>query len=428
MSMGTIIMQGMGILIVLVVMAQLIFVLFSSVRRTIFEKDQFDKSLQLLDHQVESAREHRALKEQERLVWNGWRKFVVERKEHECPDQGVCSFYLVAHDRRPIPPFQPGQYLTFSLKIPDRRRNAKPTIRCYSLSDSPNPAYYRVSIKKLPPPPKNPDAPPGKASNFFHDHIHEGDILDVKAPSGHFFLDMTKQTPIVLIGGGVGITPVMSMLNAVAAKGFNREVWFFYGVRHSEEHSMKRHMEQLARDSEKVHLHVCYSSPKDGDRLGVDYQHKGWVSVDLFKEVLPANNFDYYMCGPGPMMESVTTGLREWGVPDANVHFEAFGPASVKKTGKKEGKEKAVASGHKVTFSKSDQTVEWDPNVESLLELGEANDVVMDSGCRAGNCGTCIVAIKSGEVTYPIEPGYECEAGTILTCCAVPKSDVEIDA
>jgi len=428
MNFGSVAFQGAGALIVIGVMAQLALLFFSSLRRALYEKEHYKRSLDLLDHRVEGAREHRQTREKEELYWNGLRKFVVKKKFHECPDLGICSFYLEPHDKRPLPPFNPGQYLTFNLKIPDRRKGSKPTVRCYSLSDSPNEDYYRVSIKRIPPPPKQPELPPGKGSGFFHDSIHEGDIIDVKAPSGHFWLDMTKTTPVVLIGGGVGLTPVMSMLNTIRDRGYNREVYFFYGLRHSEEHGMKEHLEQIAREADNVHLHICYSNPLEGDVLGKDFQHKGWVGPDLFKEVLPSNNFEYYICGPGPMMESVTTGLREWGVPDDHVHFEAFGPATVKKAAKPEVKESAASGGHKVTFASSDTTVEWSASAESVLELAEANDIAMDSGCRAGNCGACLVAIKSGEVKYPIQPGYDAESGTILACCAVPSTDIVVDA
>ena len=178
---------------------------------------------------------------------------------------------------------------------------------------------------------KEPDAPPGLSSNYFHDSINETDILDVKAPGGHFYMDTTKHTPVVLIGGGVGITPVMSMLNQICESGSTREVWFFYGVNNGSEHIMREHLERMASEHENVTLQICYSRARDEDVLGKDYHHAERVSVDLFKRVLPSSNYDYYMCGPGPMMSSVVEGLIEWGVPEKNIHFEAFGPATVQK-------------------------------------------------------------------------------------------------
>jgi len=420
--------QAVGVVFVAAALVQIVLMLFSNFRRVAFQRAEEHLSLDLLHYRV-SAALAQSLEERDRaeLSWNGFRKFEIQQKIPE--GGGVHSFVLVPHDGKPLPPFLPGQYLTFQLRIPDE---PKPVIRCYSLSDSPNhPDYYRVSIKKVPPPPDKPDAPSGLSSTFFNDVLNEGAILDVKAPSGHFFMERNKTTPVVLIGGGIGITPVLSMLNDICETGLLREVWFFLGVRNSAEHVFKEHLEQLARENENVHLHVCYSDPLDGDVEGVDYQHRGWVSVDLFKEVLPANNLDYYLCGPPPMMDSVTTGLREWGVPKESVNFEAFGPATVKKTAAKpDGGDEADSSAPvpKVSFTNSGKTLKWDPSAESLLDFAEANGVVIESGCRAGNCGTCITAIKEGEVAYNIEPGSPPEDGSCLTCIAVPKTDVAIDA
>ena len=194
------------------------------------------------------------------------------------------------------------------MNLPDQ---PKPLVRCYSLSDGIEDDHYRVSIKRVPPPRDKPDVSPGKGSNFFHDHVNEGDIIDVKAPGGHFFLDLDKDFPIVLIGGGIGITPVLSMLNTLVKGGsLTREVYFFVGVRNSRDHPFKQHMEQLNAEHEKLHLHVCYSKPGEGDVEGRDYQHAARVSVDLFKQVLPSNNFDYYLCGPPPLMSEQSRARR----------------------------------------------------------------------------------------------------------------------
>lgn len=361
--------------------------------------------------------------------WNGFRKFEIMRKNPE--GGGICSFYLAPHDKKPLPPFDPGQYLTFQLPIPGQR---KPIIRCYSLSDSPHhPNYYRVSIKAVPPPRDQPEAPPGLSSNFFHDSLNEDDILDVKAPGGHFFLDTTKHTPVVLIGGGIGLTPVLSMLNTICESGSTREVWFFYGVRNSAEHVMKEHLEQIAAEHENVHLMVCYSNPGDDDVAGRDYQHAERVSVNLIQRVLPSSNYDFYMCGPPPMMNTVVPELAAWGVPEKNIHFEAFGPATVKKaTPEKNAEEKAAAAAAaesiEVVFAKSGKTVQWDSEADSILDFAEENDIALDFGCRAGNCGTCITAVRAGDVKYVVEPGAAPEAGSCLTCISVPRSSITLDA
>ena len=364
----------------------------------------------------------RAEQERNELSWNGFRKFEIAEKREEVP--GVCSFYLQPHDKRPLPPFMPGQFLTFKLDIPGQQKDV---IRCYSLSDAPNPDYFRVTIKKVPPPRDRPAAPWGLSSSFFHEQLEQGDILDVKAPSGHFFLDTATQTPIVLIGGGVGITPVLSMLNAVTNAASKREVWFFLGVRNKTEHPMKEHLEALAREHENVHLNICYSEPTEDCKEGVDYQHKGHVSVELFKKQLKSNNYEFYFCGPPPMMNALDEHLKEWGVPEARINYEAFGPATVKML-KEPAPGEAAGSDIQVTFTRSNKTVGWNPSIGSLLDFAEENGVTIDFGCRAGNCGTCKTAIQGGEVEYLGPPGEMPEQGSCLVCLCVPKTNLELDA
>lgn len=371
----------------------------------------------------------RAAAERERseLSWNGKRKFEVVRREIENPAGDICSFYLAPHDKRPIPPFRPGQFLTFELPIPGQ---PGPTVRCYSLSDSPlNRDFYRVSIKKLGPPPKQPDAPPGLSSNFFHNNLKEGEIVEVMAPAGEFFLNEESERPVVLIGGGVGLTPVVSMLNSIVASGSRREVWFFYGVRNRNEHAMYDHLKQIAKDNDNVHVVVCYSQPSETCREGIDYDRKGFVSVDLIKSMVASNNYEFYICGPPPMMEMITQHLEEWGVPESDINFEAFGPATVKKTQEPASEAEAgAAQAIKVVFSRSNKTVQWGSGAETLLELGEANGIRMNCGCRSGSCGTCLTALKQGEVEYIYRPGKQPEAGSCLTCISRPKADIVLDA
>lgn len=402
---------------------------FGSLRRTMVAartqhlEDDFLKAKigQVMD-------ERRIERERSELSWNGFRKFEIVRKIKE--GGGVCSFYFAPHDKKPLPPFKPGQYLTFQLDVPGQK---KPIIRCYSLSDSPNhPDYYRCSIKALPPPRDKPDVPPGLSSNFFHNNLNQGDIIDVKAPGGAFFLDLAKNTPVVLIGGGIGLTPVLSMLNAIVESGSKREVWFFYGVRNGKEHIMKEHFDKLRREHENVRLCICYSDPEADEAQGKYFDHKERVSVELFKRLLPSSNYEFYICGPPPMMNSIVKDLEGWGVPEKHIHFEAFGPATVKKTAPVAHPDATAASlasaGITVTFAKSNVTAAWKPDIGSILEFAEANGVTIDSGCRAGNCGTCITAIKGGEVKYLQEPGAKPEAGSCLTCVSVPKGNITLDA
>ena len=254
--------QIVGAFILLAVTLQVLFMLVSSLRRREIENKQQNLSLEALRLNVNTALvAYNFEKAHVEQGWNGNRKFEIMSKVLEV--EGIHSFYLAPHDGKPLPPFLPGQYLTFELKIPGE---SKPVIRCYSLSDSPNyPDYYRVSIKKIPPPRDDPDGQPGRSSSFFNDVLVEGDIVDAKAPSGHFHLKQ-RELPTVLIGGGIGITPVLSMLNTLCEQEHKGEVWFFLGVRNSAEHFFKDHLETLDRAHENLHLRICYSNPLEEDQ------------------------------------------------------------------------------------------------------------------------------------------------------------------
>jgi uncharacterized protein len=420
--------QILAYLIVFAVTLQLLLFLFTSVRRASIAREQSELSMQFLKQKVElETLAGQTARDKTTSSWAGTRKFRIDEKV----DEGghICSFYLTAHDGKPLPPFLPGQYLTFSLQIPNQ---SKPVVRCYSLSDSPHHSdKYRVSIKQLSPPPKQPDAPPGLISNYFHKELNQGDIVDVKCPAGKFYLDTSKHGPVVLIGGGVGVTPVLSMLNNLIHINSKREIWFFYGVINRDDHIMQAHFEQLAREFKNFHLQVCYSDPEKDDKQGTQYQHAERVSVELFKKVLPSNNYDYYICGPQPMMESLITGLNDWGVPKEKIHMEAFGAASVKVRSKIKGNaasEDQNVEEYSITFSRTGKSLKWHPDSGTLLEFAEANNIIIDSGCRAGNCGTCVTAIRSGELDYLEDPGTAIASGSCLTCIAVPKSDIVVDA
>ena len=418
-----------AILFLAILTTTLLFTGIGNIRRGSIAARSHDLQEKIFKGEIDRIMDRRQFeKESEELSWNGFRKFQIKSKIVE--GGGICSFYFTPHDGKPLPPFNPGQYLTFGLDIPDQK---KQVIRCYSLSDSPNhPEYYRCSIKRVPPPRDQPEVPPGLSSNFFHDSILEGDIINIKAPGGHFFLDTTKQTPVVLIGGGIGLTPVLSMLNYIVESGSKRETWFFYGVRNSKEAVMAEHLSQIGKEYENVKMCICFSSPGEEDKEGENYTYAERVSVELFKRVLPSNNYDFYMCGPPPMMNTVVPDLEKWGVPNKHIHFEAFGPATVKKTKTESNKEATEASkssaGVKLTFAKSGKTLDWNPDAGAILDFAEENDIDIDFGCRAGNCGTCITAVKEGNVEYLNPPGAEPESGSCLACIAVPKGNLILDA
>jgi hypothetical protein len=373
-------------------------------------------------------------------AWDGFREFLVKRRVIEDDARSVCSFYLVPTDGQPLPVFMPGQFLTFRLQLEDPvRHEPRTVVRCYSLSDRPNPDYYRVSIKRAPPPAEPPGVPAGLSSNFFHDRVQEGARLMVKAPSGHFHLMMDEPLPIVLVGGGIGITPMLSILNTVMFSilssvmfcGTSREVWLYYGVRNGAEHVMKEYLESLQKAHPNFHLHVCYSSPTEGDVEGVDYHHRGWIDLQLLRSTLKLVHYQFYVCGPRQMMETLVPALEEWGVATDDIHYESFGPASLIKhenLTRQVTKGETAAQAFTITFSKSGKSIPWDPGADSLLEFAEANGIEVESGCRAGSCGSCQTGLAAGEVDYHQEPDADVDSGHCLLCITTPKSDLTLVA
>ncbi|HET6249100.1 MAG TPA: 2Fe-2S iron-sulfur cluster-binding protein [Tepidisphaeraceae bacterium] len=417
-----------GAVVIALVMFECAFVAVDTLRRAMHAGAQRAREARLLEERVAVARKRRDAVQNQVLAWNGWRKFTVASRAPESGD--VCSFYLKPHDGKPLPPFKPGQYLTFRLDVPGQ---SKPVIRCYSLSDCEHEDYYRVSIRRVGA--RDKSIPPGMASCFFHDQLRVGEIVDVKAPSGSFFLDMETTHPVVLLSSGIGVTPNLSMLNAIIRAKQPREVYFFYGVGNRTEHSFRQHIEQIAQRNSKVHLHVFYSRPLNDDVPGKDFHAKGRLTIEGIKKVLPSNNFHYYLCGPPGMMEALIRDLKAWGVPEAHIHSEAFGAPARSAIATAAGTNAAATSAKaaqvdaiEVQFARSGKTASWRPDNGTLLEFAEAHQVAIPCGCRAGNCGTCMIAIKKGNVFYQTEPGFAAETGSCLTCCCTPKSDLILDA
>jgi len=359
-------------------------------------------------------------------AWSGWRDFRVVRREFEDAAKTQCSFHLQPVDGARLVPFQPGQYLTFSLKLPN---GGRALTRCYSLSDRPDPTGYRITIKRVPPPADRPELPPGVSSGHFHDRVHEGDVLQVKAPSGHFFIDPNASVPAVFIAGGIGITPMMSMLRWCVAEQPERLVHLYYGVRSSGDHAFKQVLEELAAAHPAFKLNVVYGNPEAEDVQARDYQHAGYIDLELLRRTLPHGRHQFYVCGPPPMMQSLVPALREWGVQADDIHFEAFGPASVRPLGSATNEPLAITSAAMdVRFTRSGRTLAWDGQDANLLDFAERHDLAVDSGCRSGSCGACQTRLLSGTVSYADKPDHDIPKGHCLLCVGKPQSALVLEA
>ena len=361
------------------------------------------------------------------LTWKGKRRFRIVKRVYENLNEDVCSFYLKPHDGKAIPPFQPGQFLTFSIPVVGQ---AEPEMRCYSLSESPTEeGFYRVTVKRLDPPHgARPDTPRGRISGHFHDNLQPGAVVEALAPAGSFCLDRTSTRPIIFIGGGIGITPLLSMLRWLIATGSRREIWFFYGVRNRGEHAMYETLHRLNAHTPNVRLLVAYSQPTPNCRKNVDYHVKGHITAELLRPLLTARRCEIYLCGPNAMMTSLRGQLEAIGVPAEDIRTESFGHRISDPGTEETSRDQAEAdAGYRIEFAKSGRTINWTPRDGSLLELAIEHNIKARCSCRQGVCGTCAVKLRDGEIAYQRRPEREPEAGKCLPCIARPTSDVVLD-
>jgi nitric oxide dioxygenase len=252
--------------------------------------------------------------------WNGYRRVVVERKVAE--NDIISSFYLRASDGRPLPQFLPGQYITVRINHPETPTSP----RNYSLSDRPGLPHYRISVKREPAFTSN--SPVGVVSNYLHDHVEEGDALEIGPPCGEFTLQpaQVRNKTIVLLAGGIGVTPVLSMLKALAHAEVTMPVYFVHAARNSRVHAFASEVREIADRHPLICTHFLYDSPLPGDLRMGRCDSCGIVDLALLRKLLPSNDADFYFCGPKPFMVGLYSALKSWGVHDNSLHFEFFGP------------------------------------------------------------------------------------------------------
>jgi ferredoxin-NADP reductase/MOSC domain-containing protein YiiM/ferredoxin len=350
-------------------------------------------------------------------AWPGFRKMTVARIHKE--SDSVTSFVLTPTEGELVPVAQPGQFVVLRLQVDP----AKPVLRSYSLSDLPAADHFRISVKS---------EANGIGSAFLCSRTRKGDVLDVSAPRGSFAL-RPGDHPVVLLSAGVGATPVLSMLHALAAEGSQREVWWIYGARNRDEHPFADESRSLLKQLPCGKSYIVYSRPEASDQIGVNFDALGHIEAALLEKLGVPRESDYYLCGPSSFLQSMREGLGSWGVAAGNVNMEIFGtlegitPGIAGVEHSPHLPEGPAGTGPSVSFARSGITAAWDPKFGSLLELAEACDVPVRWSCRSGVCHTCMTGLISGSVTYAPEPLERPAPGNVLVCCSQPNADVIVD-
>ena len=273
----------------------------------------------------------------------------------------------------------------------------------------------------------------GAASGYLHSRLAVGDQLDVAAPRGTFILDQTH-APVLLISAGIGATPVLAMLHALATEHSDREIWWLHGARSSRDHSFAAEARALLASLPNVRTHVCYSRPGPNDLEGRDFDTAGRLTASVLAELEPPRDAEAYLCGPTPFMEEISAGLAAIGLDASHIHTEPFGPAPGLTPGIAATPARTPhpppgepGSGPTIEFARSDLAIPWSGDYASLLELAEACDVPVRWSCRTGVCHNCETTLIAGTVDYdpdPVEPPAD---GSALICCSRPHDDVVLD-
>lgn len=356
-----------------------------------------------------------------------YRQLVVESVVSE--SESVKSFHLLASDGTSLEPHFPGQHLPVKLTVPG---HPSPVFRCYTISNCAD-SFYRLTIKKELPPIGKPEVGPGLSSSFFHEFVQPGSIIEAKPPSGNFWLDLREDYPIVMLAGGIGVTPMISMLEALSRSRSKRDVYFFFALRHGGDHVFKARLNEVAQQCPGLRMRVVYENPRSGDVLGRDYHAIGRINVATLRSVLPTFDLEYYLCGPAGMMKALSEQLFQQGVTSEKIRTESFGPSSIalrtliaSSGGVQNASQEAEET--MVTFARSQVSVPWTGEVHSLLQLAEMNGVDISSGCQYGDCGTCMTRLLEGKVKYLHPTGVRADAGYCLPCSCRPEGSVVLDA
>ena len=244
--------------------------------------------------------------------WTGWRDFVVDDVVRE--SSVINSFILRPTDGGAVVRHKPGQYLTFWLDIPGQ----PPVKRNYSISTAPNGRTYRISVKR---------EPMGLASGWLHDSAGPGTVLKVAPPAGEFFLAAHPERPVVLLSGGVGLTPMVAMLETIVERHPEVAVHYVHGTHNRETHAMRDRIRALAGRHPSIRVDIFHQTPLADEIAGQDYDHAGLITDEWLLANTPVGDADYFICGPRPFLRAAVSALSLTGVPADRIHYEFFGPA-----------------------------------------------------------------------------------------------------
>ena len=338
-----------------------------------------------------------------------WRPYRVTRIADE--SSVIRSFHLEPADGLAQPAFEAGQYLPIRLRPGG---NAAPLQRTYTISSAPGDPGLRLSVKRE-----------GAASTFLHDRVAVGDTIEALAPRGHFTFDATPRRSAVLIGAGVGITPMVSFARHLVAEGFRlrrtRPTHLIQVARDAQVRAFASELQALVtRAGGALKWHVVQDDGAPGTLAGP-------LTIDLLKTLLPFDDHEFFLCGPPGFMQALYDGLSELGVRDERIQAEAFGPASLKR--RSDGAAAGAAPPPvppareaTVIFQRSGDTAVWTPAHGTLLEFAEGKGYSPPYACRAGHCGSCATPLRSGRVTYTEPTAWKPAEGEVLLCCARPAA------
>ena len=354
------------------------------------------------------------------VAWTGFQPLQVADVHRE--SDTIMSFRLVPQGDAPIAHADPGQYLT--LRLRSRDAAATPVIRSYSLWSLPAEDGYRIGVKL---------EPGGAAGELLHHHVRVGDVIDAAAPRGSFVLH-DEPRPVVLLSAGIGVTPVLAMLQALAQAQTTRPVWWLHGARNGAEHAFGATADRLLAALPEAHRWVSYSRPGPGEVPGARFDAVGRLGPEALEAAGVPRDADYYLCGPDAFLRTLGAALTARGTRPEQVFTEIFGTVGAYAPGIVAAGDRAphapdgpAGQGPAVTFTRSNVAIPWDDRFASLLELAEACDVPVGFGCRIGVCHTCESGLLSGDVTYTADPLEPPGAGRVLVCCSKPASELALD-